>query len=214
MSHTIAAIRRDYRLESLQEADAAGDPIEQFGRWWKEAENSKIDEINAMTLATATAAGVPTARIVLLKGFDKNGFVFFTNYNSQKGQDIAENPLASLVFFWKELERQVRIDGTIEKISAEESEEYFQSRPAGSRIGAWASPQSTVITDRKVIEDNVQKLEEKFKNGPIPRPAHWGGYIVKPTAIEFWQGRSNRLHDRLKYSLVADAIWKIERLAP
>lgn len=213
MSSSIADIRRDYSLRSLLESDVAANPYEQFGKWWSEAINSEVDEVNAMTLATATPDGIPSARIVLLKGYDRNGFVFFTNYNSQKGQDIAANPKACLLFFWKELERQVRIDGSIEKISAAESEEYFQSRPVGSRIGAWCSPQSAVIEDRSVIEKNIAHYEAKFSNQPVPRPEHWGGYIVKPTAIEFWQGRSSRLHDRLRYSLTAES-WKIERLAP
>jgi pyridoxamine 5'-phosphate oxidase len=213
MSNSIADIRTDYRMKSLLEADAATDPFAQFGLWWLEAVESKIEEVNAMTLATANAEGFPSARIVLLKGYDRNGFVFFTNYNSQKGQDIAANPKACLLFFWKELERQVRIDGIIEKISAKDSEEYFQSRPVGSRIGAWCSPQSSVIADRSVIENNVEHYSNKFNAQEVPRPDHWGGYIVKPTAIEFWQGRSSRLHDRLRYSKIAEA-WKIERLAP
>lgn len=213
MSNSISDIRKDYRMKSLLESDAATDPFAQFGHWWLEAVESKIDEVNAMTLATSSADGFPSARIVLLKGYDRNGFVFFTNYNSQKGQDIAANPKACLLFFWKELERQVRIDGSIEKISAKESEEYFQSRPIGSRIGAWCSPQSTVIPDRSILDKNVDFYSNKYNAQIVPRPDHWGGYIVKPTAIEFWQGRSSRLHDRLRYSKIADA-WKIERLAP
>ena len=200
-------------MKSLLESDAATDPFAQFGHWWLEAVESKIDEVNAMTLATASADGFPSARIVLLKGYDRNGFVFFTNYHSQKGQEIAANPKACLLFFWKELERQVRIDGSIEKISAEESEVYFQSRPVGSRIGAWCSPQSTVIPDRSVLDKNVEFYSNKFNAQIVPRPDHWGGYIVKPTAIEFWQGRTSRLHDRLRYTKVADN-WKLERLAP
>ncbi len=213
MSNSIADIRIDYRMKSLLEADAATDPYTQFGLWWLEAVESKIEEVNAMTLATASAEGFPAARIVLLKGYDKNGFIFFTNYNSQKGQDIAANPKACLLFFWKELERQVRIDGSIEKISAADSEEYFQSRPVGSRIGAWCSHQSTVIPDRSILDKNVDFYSNKFNSQIVPRPDHWGGYIVKPTAIEFWQGRSSRLHDRLRYSKITDS-WKIERLAP
>ena len=213
MSNSISDIRKDYRMKSLLESDAATDPFAQFGHWWLEAVESKIDEVNAMTLATSSADGFPSARIVLLKGYDRNGFVFFTNYNSQKGQDIAANPKACLLFFWKELERQVRIDGTIEKISAQESEVYFQSRPVGSRIGAWCSPQSSVIPDRSVLDKNVEYYSNKFNAQMVPRPDHWGGYIVMPTAIEFWQGRSSRLHDRLRYTKVADN-WKLERLAP
>jgi pyridoxamine 5'-phosphate oxidase len=213
MSNSISDIRKDYRMKSLLESDAATDPFAQFGHWWLEAVESKIDEVNAMTLATSSSDGFPSARIVLLKGYDRNGFVFFTNYNSQKGQDIEANPKACLLFFWKELERQVRIDGSIEKISAKDSEEYFNSRPVGSRIGAWCSPQSSVIPDRSVLDKNVEFYSNKFNAQIVPRPDHWGGYIVKPTAIEFWQGRSSRLHDRLRYSKIADA-WKIDRLAP
>jgi len=167
-----------------------------------------------MTLATADKNGTPSARIVLLKGYDARGFIFFTNYNSAKGNELAENPKASLLFFWKELERQVRIDGTVEKISAIESDIYFKSRPIGSQIGAWASPQSTVIKNRQVIEENFLKYEEQFGNQNIPRPEHWGGYLVKPNKIEFWQGRSSRLHDRIQYTFQTDGNWKRERVAP
>jgi pyridoxamine 5'-phosphate oxidase len=225
MSNEIADIRKDYKLASLEEADVAANPIDQFTRWWNEAVASQIDEVNAMTLATANAAGVPAARIVLLKGYNPNGFIFFTNYESDKGKNLAQNPHAALVFFWKELERQIRIEGTVEKVSVEESDRYFNSRPASSRIGAWASPQSAVIENRMVIEQNVERYSSIFANDSIERPDHWGGYIVKPTSIEFWQGRSSRLHDRIKYTLEnsaynaatdtrSDANWKIERLAP
>ena len=225
MSNEIADIRKDYKLASLEEADVAGNPIDQFTRWWNEAVASQIDEVNAMTIATANAAGVPAARIVLLKGYNPNGFIFFTNYESDKGKNLAQNPHAALVFFWKELERQIRIEGTVEKVSAEESDRYFNSRPASSRIGAWASPQSAVIENRMVIEQNVERYSSIFANDSIERPDHWGGYIVKPTSIEFWQGRSSRLHDRIKYTLEnsaynaatdtrTDLNWKIERLAP
>lgn len=214
MNHPIADIRREYKLASLNEGDVAAHPLQQFTTWWDEAIKSEIDEVNAMTLATSTKDGLPSARIVLLKGYDERGFVFFTNYESDKGKELAANPHAALVFFWKELERQVRIEGMVEKISAEESDAYYQSRPAGSRIGAWASPQSKVISDRQVIEKNVLAYEEKFGTGFIPRPAHWGGYIVKPTSIEFWQGRSSRLHDRILYTVSNDGNWKKERLAP
>jgi pyridoxamine 5'-phosphate oxidase len=225
MSNEIADIRKDYKLASLEEADVAANPIDQFTRWWNEAVASQIDEVNAMTLATVNAAGVPAARIVLLKGYNPNGFIFFTNYESDKGKNIAQNPHAALVFFWKELERQIRIEGTVEKVSAEESDRYFNSRPASSRIGAWASPQSAVIENRMVIEQNVERYSSIFANDSIERPDHWGGYIVKPTSIEFWQGRSSRLHDRIKYTLEnsaynaatdtrSDVSWKIERLAP
>jgi pyridoxamine 5'-phosphate oxidase len=225
MSNEIADIRKDYKLASLEEADVAANPIDQFTRWWNEAVASQIDEVNAMTLATANAAGVPAARIVLLKGYNPNGFIFFTNYESDKGKNLAQNPHAALVFFWKELERQIRIEGTVQKVSAEESDRYFNSRPASSRIGAWASPQSAVIENRMVIEQNVERYSSIFANDSIERPDHWGGYIVKPTSIEFWQGRSSRLHDRIKYTLEnsaynaatdtrTDLNWKIERLAP
>ncbi len=210
----IASIRIDYKLKSLSEEDTADNAFEQFTRWWNEARNSHLHEVNAMTLATADTNGNPSARIVLLKGYDHRGFVFFTNYNSAKGNELAQNPKASILFFWKELERQIRIDGTVEKISALESDIYFKSRPIGSRIGAWASPQSTVIENRKIIEDSFSNYEEKFGNENIPRPEHWGGYLVKPNKIEFWQGRSSRLHDRIQYSLQTDGNWKRERLAP
>jgi pyridoxamine 5'-phosphate oxidase len=210
---TIADIRKDYKLQSLHENEVAANPTDQFTAWWNEAISSNIDEVNAMTLATASTAGKPDARIVLLKGFDENGFVFFTNYQSRKAQELAANSFATLVFFWKELERQVRIEGTVEKIAAADSDAYFNSRPVGSRIGAWASPQSTVINDRTLLEENVKQLEVKYADGNIPRPEHWGGYVVKPTQVEFWQGRSSRLHDRIRYELKNDK-WIIERLAP
>ncbi len=225
MSNAIADIRKDYKLASLEEVDVASNPIDQFTRWWNEAVASQIDEVNAMTLATVNAAGVPAARIVLLKGYNPEGFIFFTNYESDKGKNLAQNPNAALVFFWKELERQIRIEGTVQKVSAEESDRYFNSRPASSRIGAWASPQSAVIENRLVIEQNVERYTSIFANDSIERPDHWGGYIVKPASIEFWQGRSSRLHDRIRYKLETsgynaatdtrtDANWKIERLAP
>lgn len=214
MNQSIADIRRDYKLQSLNETDMAPNPIEQFTRWWDEAVKSDIDEVNAMTLATATSEGLPSARIVLLKGYDARGFVFFTNYNSHKGKELTVNPKAALVFFWKELERQIRIEGSVEKLSNEESEAYFQSRPAASRIGAWASPQSEPVIDRTFIENNFVEYENKFGQGHIPRPAHWGGYIVKPVLFEFWQGRSSRLHDRIQYSSGQADSWKMERLAP
>lgn len=213
MDKAIADIRKDYRLQSLNEADVQANAINQFTNWWNEAIKSEIDEVNAMTLATATKDGTPDARIVLLKGYNEEGFVFFTNYESRKGKELSENPKATLVFFWKELERQIRIDGLVQKLSEEESDEYFNSRPEGSRIGAWASPQSTVIEGREVIEKNAEYYSKQFSQKQITRPAHWGGYIVKPTAIEFWQGRSNRLHDRLRYTKMNEG-WKIERLAP
>ena len=214
MSRSIADIRKDYKLRSLDEADVAIKPIEQFTLWWDEAINSGIDDVNAMTLATASKNGHPCARIVLLKGYDERGFVFFTNYNSHKGKELEDNPQAALVFFWKELERQVRIEGIVAKIPDAESDTYFESRPAGSRIGAWASPQSETIAEREILENNFLHYEKKFGDGSIPRPPHWGGYIVKPKLVEFWQGRSSRLHDRIQYTIQPDTSWKVERLAP
>ena len=210
----IAGIRKEYKLQSLSENDVQSNPFDQFSKWWNEAIQSKIEEVNAMTLATASTDAVPSARIVLLKGFDEKGFLFFTNYNSYKGIQLLENPRASLVFFWKELERQVRITGIVEKTSAQASDEYFNSRPAGSRIGAIASPQSQVIKDRHWLEENEEKVREHLVSEEIKRPAHWGGYCVKPVSIEFWQGRPNRLHDRIQYTLQDDGGWLIERLAP
>lgn len=213
MSKSIADIRKEYQMKSLFEKDVDTDPFRQFNKWWDDAIASELDEVNAMTLATASAKGIPSARIVLLKSVSEDGFVFFTNYNSNKGNDIDENPNACLVFFWKELERQIRISGTVKKISAGASDEYFNSRPEGSRIGAWASPQSKVITSREVVEENTAKYQQQFADGDITRPPHWGGYIVIPGVIEFWQGRPNRLHDRIQYSL-KEGNWIIERLAP
>jgi pyridoxamine 5'-phosphate oxidase len=214
MSKPIADLRIEYKRHSLNENDIQANPIRQFDQWWSEAISSQIDEVNAMTLATASSDGLPAARIVLLKGYDDAGFVFFSNYQSFKGQQLEENPRACLVFFWKELERQVRITGLIEKVSAEESDLYFASRPESSRIGAWASPQSQVIQDRTILEKNEAELTKAFAGKPIPRPLHWGGYRVKPVNIEFWQGRPSRLHDRIQYSLGDNGHWIIERLAP
>ncbi len=201
-------------LETLNEKDVESNAIQQFDKWWQEAIASSIDEVNAMTLATASPVGKPSARIVLLKGFDENGFVFFTNYESHKGKELAINPNACVVFFWKELERQIRVEGTIEKVNDAESDEYFFSRPAGSQVGAWASPQSTIIPGREIIEANVQKYTLEFQQQPLQRPGHWGGYRLKPQLVEFWQGRQSRLHDRLQYTLQENNTWKIERLAP
>ena len=214
MNINIAAIRRDYQMQSLLEKDVDANPFNQFNAWWDDALKSDLDEVNAMTLATASATGVPSARIMLLKSVSEEGFVFYTNYNSNKGRELEENPNACLVFFWKELERQIRITGKVKKVSAAESDEYFLSRPEGSRIGAWASPQSSVIESREIIETNITNYARQFAKGEIARPPHWGGYIVIPSVIEFWQGRPNRLHDRIQYSKMTDGSWKIERLAP
>lgn len=214
MGKEIADIRTEYRQSVLLETDAAANAIEQFTKWWNDAVNSRLDEVNAMTLATIGEKGMPEARIVLLKSYDKDGFVFFTNYNSHKGLEMAQHPEACLLFFWKELERQVRINGKIEKTSAEESDEYFYTRPEGSRIGAHVSPQSQVIPGRDWLEQREKELAAAFAGKPVPRPEHWGGYRLIPSSIEFWQGRPSRLHDRLLYTLQAGGEWKIERLAP
>lgn len=214
MEKAIADMRKEYAQQSLSEKDVEADPILQFKKWWDHALASKLNEPNAMVLATASKEAVPSARIVLLKDFNENGFVFFTNYDSYKGQQLSENPKACLVFFWEELERQVRITGLVFKLSSTESDEYFNSRPEGSRIGAWASPQSQVIENRNWLEERFNKLSSEMKDGTIQRPPHWGGYLVKPVIVEFWQGRVSRLHDRIQYSLQEDGNWKIERLAP
>jgi pyridoxamine 5'-phosphate oxidase len=213
-ANTIREIRKEYIQESLTEKDANPDAIQQFSIWWNEAVKSNIEEVNAMTLATASCDGFPSARIVLLKDFDEKGFVFYTNYNSFKGQQLAENPRGCIVFFWKELERQVRITGVITKTASLESDEYFNIRPEGSRIGAIASPQSQVIASREWLEKEVGQLMKNLTSTTIERPSHWGGYRLMPAIIEFWQGRPNRLHDRIQYTLEEDGSWKIERLAP
>lgn len=209
----IGSIRKDYQLKQLDEKDIVNNPFSQFTTWWQEAIHSEIDEVNAMTLATATPDGIPSARIVLLKEFDEKGFEFFTNYESAKGKELALNPHAAIVFFWKELQRQVRIDGIIEKVSPIESHQYFNSRPYGSRIGAWSSPQSQPIESREILEKNVSKYTVEFPQ-EVPRPEHWGGYRLIPNRFEFWQGRSSRLHDRFLYILNDDQQWQISRLAP
>jgi pyridoxamine 5'-phosphate oxidase len=208
----IASIRTDYKRGELDEAHAAADPIDQFARWWEEATKSEIHEVNAMTLATADAQGRPSARTVLLKDFDARGFVFYTNYDSRKGRELAANGQACLLFFWKELERQVRVEGSVEQVSTEESDTYFASRPLASRIGAWASPQSQPISGKAWLL--ARAAEMGLKHGINPsRPPHWGGYRVRPTAVEFWQGRPSRLHDRLLYTQDG-AGWQRQRLAP
>ncbi len=212
-SPDLAGLRKDYALKALEERDVDRDPMKQFGVWMVEAIHAQLPEPTAMSLATVSAKGRPSGRIVLLKGVDPRGFVFYTNYASRKGKDLAANPLAALTFLWKELERQVRIEGTVEKVSAKESEEYYAVRPLGSRIGAWASPQSEAIESRAWLERRWDELGRTHGEHP-PRPPHWGGYRIRPKVIEFWQGRDNRLHDRLRYRLQADGTWVIERLGP
>ncbi len=206
-------IRQDYIKEALNEESVKLNPIHQFTSWMNEALHAKVIEPNAMTVATVDSTGQPSARIVLLKNINEQGFVFFTNYNSHKGKDLAENNRVSLLLFWPELERQVRVEGKAEKLPFEKSESYFQSRPFGSQIGALASPQSEVIPDRKSLTRKIEELEKEFQNKPVPMPHHWGGYLVRPDKIEFWQGGASRLHDRLQYRKTKDG-WKVERLAP
>lgn len=214
LHQTVADLRINYGKKSLNEDDVAQDPISQFGVWMEEAINAQIDEANAMLLSTISPDNQPEARVVLLKGLELDGFSFFTNYKSKKGQQLAYSPNAALNFFWKELERQVRISGEVVKLSDSESDAYFNSRPKGSRIGAWVSPQSEVIPNRAFLDIRLAELEEQYADTEvIPRPPHWGGYKLIPNKVEFWQGRSNRLHDRILYTKQAGA-WKIERLAP
>ena len=207
-----ADLRQDNMPQSQEEHDVARDPLVQFNRWFDEAVAAKMPMLNSMTLATVSAAGQPSARIVLLKGVDARGFVFFTNYASRKGVDLAANPVAALLFHWVELEREVRIEGHVEKVSTRESDDYFASRPLGSRHAAIASPQSEVVPDRAVLEKSFAAAEKSHGAAPV-RPPQWGGYRVQPSSLEFWQGRPNRLHDRVLYTRVGDS-WKIERLAP
>lgn len=217
--NNLADIRKNYAYGSLSESDVDRNPIRQFDRWFDEALKSEVPEANAMTLATVGADHRPSARIVLIKGVDERGFVFFTNYNSRKGEDLATNPYASLLFHWIELERQVRIEGRVVKTSTEESDAYFASRPASSRIGAWASEQSQVIASRDVIVAREAAFTAQYGDQP-PRPPHWGGYRLVPDTLEFWQGRPSRLHDRIRYrrrpddNATSPALWEIERLSP
>jgi pyridoxamine 5'-phosphate oxidase len=212
ISTQLAALRKDYALKTLEEAHVDRDPLRQFGVWMVEAIHAQVPEPTAMTLATVGADGRPGARIVLLKGVDPRGFVFYTNYQSRKGRDLASHPAAALTFLWKELERQVRIEGKAEQVTAAESDAYFATRPLGSRIGAWASPQSDVLPSRAWLEERWGELTRAHGEDP-PRPPHWGGYRVRPDMVEFWQGRLSRLHDRIVYRREGDA-WKVSRLAP
>lgn len=215
MTDRIAKIRKEYTQETLQESEVALDPSRQFEYWFQEALRAELPEPNAMFLSTVDADGFPNGRVVLLKGLDARGFVFYTNYGSKKGQELASNAMASLTFFWQELERQVRVRGRVERVSEAESDEYFASRPRGSQIGAWVSEQSTVIQSREVLEERTQAYEARFANQEVPRPPHWGGYRVLPFELEFWQGRHSRLHDRIRYRLdEPTGTWLIERLSP
>ena len=207
-------LRKEYTRAGLAEADADPDPIGQFRKWFDEALAANLYEPNAMALATATLDGRPSARVVLLKGCDERGFVFYTNYEARKSRELEENPRCALVFYWGELERQVRIEGCATRISGEESDVYYRSRPRGSRLGSWASAQSRPIEDRDILEKRLRELEAKYEGREIPRPPFWGGYRVEPGAIEFWQGRENRLHDRLLYRRLDSGSWRMERLQP
>lgn len=214
MEKSIADLRKEYTRAGLTEADVDPNPFKQFQKWFDQAMAAQLLEPNAMNVATASPEGKPSARIVLLKHVDERGFVFFTNYLSDKGKQLQANPWAALVFWWGDLERQVRIEGKVEKVSEAESDGYFHSRPLGSQLGAWVSQQSQAINSREVLQQRLEELEEKYKNQTIPRPPHWGGYRVIPKIIEFWQGRPNRLHDRLQYRYLEDGRWLIQRLSP
>lgn len=211
---SISNLRIEYTLRGLEESDIDPNPFRQFQIWLEEAIKAELYEPNAMTVATVGADGRPSARMMLLKGFDEQGFVFYSNYTSRKGQELANHPWAALVFWWGELERQVRVEGPVAPVSAAESQAYFDSRPAGSRMGAWVSTQSQVIAERAILEQRMQEVTATYQDQPIPRPPYWGGYRLRPLTIEFWKGRLNRLHDRLRYRLDADDHWFIERLSP
>lgn len=206
-------LRQEYSGRTLDEQSVLKDPLQQFEQWFQEATDAGLPEVNAMTLATCGIDFKPSARIVLLKGLEHGSFIFYTNYNSRKGKELLWNPYAALLFFWNELHRQVRIEGRIEKLTAAESSAYFNSRPEGSKLGAIASPQSEVIENRRTLEEKLEHLQQELEGKPIPRPLHWGGYKVIPNSIEFWQGRTSRLHDRILFTRVDDT-WKMERLAP
>ena len=210
----ISDLRKEYTKKDLNLEHVARNPILQFQIWFNETLSAEVPEPNAMSVATVSPEGMPSSRIILLKGIEKEGFIFFTNYSSRKSADISANPHVAANFFWSELERQVRIQGQVEKTNEAISDEYFKSRPRGSQIGAWASPQSSVINDRKILEERLKEHEIKFEGRDIPRPPHWGGYLLKPTSVEFWQGRPSRLHDRILYTRLKADQWKIERLAP
>ncbi len=211
---SLADLRNDYGRLTLDERDLDPDPIRQFDRWFAEALAADVAEANAMTLATASPEGRPSARIVLLRGCDARGFSFFTNHDSRKGRELDANPHAALVFYWRELERQVRVEGTVVLVPADESDAYFRSRPFGSRVGAWASAQSQVLSSREALESQFRAIEAKYSSGEVPRPVNWGGYCVVPETIEFWQGRPSRLHDRLRYRKISEGGWTVERLNP
>ena len=211
---SISDLRRQYTLTGLHERDLDPSPFKQFEKWFQQALSAELLDTNAMTLATASREGKPSARVMLLKDFDETGFVFFTNYGSRKGRELDENPYAASVFFWAELERQVRINGKVSRISREESEEYFHSRPAGNQLGAWASYQSEVIGEPAELENRMKELESRYEGRTIPMPPYWGGFLLSPDTFEFWQGRPNRLHDRLRYTLLGEGQWRIERLSP
>jgi len=210
----VARLRKEYTRAGLRESDADPDPIEQFRRWFDETLAADLHEPNAMTLAAAAPDGRPSARIVLLKGFDERGFVFYTNYEGRKSQELEANPYAALVFYWGELERQVRIEGRVSRVSEEESDAYFAGRPRGSQLGAWVSEQSRPVRDRGSLEERLRELEAEYEGREVPRPPFWGGYRVEPEIIEFWQGRENRLHDRLRYRRSESGGWERERLQP
>ena len=211
---SLADLRKDYSLAGLAEKDLARDPFRQFDKWFQEAEGAKLTEPNAMTLATSSPDGVPSARTVLLKGVDGRGFVFYTHYNSRKGRDLEANARAALLFQWIALERQVLVEGTVTRVSREESETYFHSRPLASQLSAWVSQQGSVISGRKLLEDSMKELEKKYAGTVVPLPPHWGGFRVAPESVEFWQGRRSRLHDRLRFRRGDDGGWIVERLAP
>lgn len=211
---SLAHLRVDYTLAGLHEKDLARDPFRQFEHWFQEAQAAKVVEPNAMTLATVSREGRPSARTVLLKAMDGRGFVFFTNYDGRKGQELAANPHATLLFAWLALERQITVEGAVTQVSREESETYFHSRPRASQLGAWVSQQSSIISGREVLEEGYKAVEKKYAGETVPLPPHWGGYRVNPVRVEFWQGRRSRLHDRLAYRRNAEGDWVVDRLAP